>query len=232
MNDDDSDEEADARLSNADDDALMDTGAPERSANGDQSLNHSSRQVKPKSLKQRDLEPPKKKRKTAPNKSDKPSLPVFDLEEPVFTSSKSSRSNFDSGLADPYGEVTSLQFADAADKTARRKTLRFHTSKIESTSLRRQGARNNAMGGDDDLPYMERRKRGEAKLVKEVRGQGGQDLNDVDPDTGGERNVGGDTSDSDDDEEGPDGYYDQVKRQSKEKRQQKKALYEAEHFVR
>jgi U3 small nucleolar RNA-associated protein 3 len=150
---------------------------------------------------------PKKKRKTST------ALPVFDLVEPEFTSSTAAQHRPDSGV-DAYGEATSLQHADAADKSARRKTLRFHTSKIESASARRQGARNNAVGGDDDLPYRDSRKQ-PAKVAQSSRGQGGQDLDESEPQS------------KLPDGEDADGYYELVKRKSKEKKEHKKAEYEA-----
>jgi len=164
--------------------------------------------------------PPKKKRKTAPQVL----LPVFDLVEPIFSSSKSSRSQSDAGIVDPYGEVTSLQHSDAADKSARRKTLRFHTSRIESVSARRQGARNSAFGGDDDIPYRERRKDKEERLAKMAkskgRGQEGEDLDDMEPESKQPKEVDNDAEDA-------DGYYELVKRKAKEKKEQKKAEYAA-----
>lgn len=176
-----------------------------------------------------DDQPPKKKRKTS-----KPSVPVFDLVEPVFTSSKgSSKAHADSGMGDAYGEATSLQHADAADKNARKKSLRFHTSKIESASARRQGARTNAAGGDDDIPYRERQKQKDARLAKEakakVQGQGGADLDDTEPTepTGAEKKRRREEDSGDEGEEGADGYYELVKRKSKEKKEKKKAAYDA-----
>ncbi|RDB18037.1 Uncharacterized protein C3B8.09 [Hypsizygus marmoreus] len=175
-------------------------------------------------------EPPKKKRKTSAEA--KPAAHIFDLVEPEFSSSKSSssRAQLDVEIADAYGEATSLQHADAADKTARRKSLRFHTHKIESASARRQGARTQAAGGDDDIPYRERRKDKEARLAKEdvakVRGQGGADLDDTEP----EQKAGKRTRDDDEDQEeteGPDGYYELIKKTTKQKKEQKKAEYEA-----
>ncbi|KAJ7644052.1 Sas10 C-terminal domain-containing protein [Roridomyces roridus] len=146
---------------------------------------------------------PKKKRKTA-------SLPVFDLVEPEFTSSTTMQRQ--DTTADAFGEATSLQHADAADKTARRKTLRFHTSKIESASARRQGARANAVGGDDDIPYREPRKQ-----QGPTRQERGQDLDETEP-----KPVAPDTEDA-------EGYYELVKRKSKERKEQKKAEYDAAH---
>lgn len=174
-------------------------------------------------------EPPKKKQKTASHS--KPP-PVFDLVEPEFATSKptSSRAQLDAG-SDAYGEATSLQHADAADKSARKKSLRFHTSKIESASARRQGARNQAVGGDDDLPYRERRKEKEARLAKEaaakVRGQGGEDLDDTEPERKAEKRRREEDSDGEQEADGSDGYYELIKKKSKERKEQKKADYEA-----
>lgn len=184
-------------------------------------------------------QPPKKKRKTS-TKASKPEItadasakqPIFDLVEPEFPASlKSSSTHIDPDveMADVYGEASSLQHADAVDKKARKKSLRFHTSKIESASAKRQGARSQAVGGDDDIPYRERRKEKEARLAKEaaakVRGQGGADLDD----TTFEAKVGtqkGDHDGSSDENDG-DGYYELVKKKAKAKREQKKAEYEA-----
>jgi U3 small nucleolar RNA-associated protein 3 len=178
-------------------------------------------------------QPPKKKRKIT-TKSEKPSLPVFDLVEPVFTTAKPSRTRPDPTVTDPYGETTSLQHADVIDKSARRKTLRFHTSKIESASAKRRGARINAVGGDDDLPYRERRKErtNEAKSSS-ARGRGGEDLDDPEFDVGeGNSGIDDDDGESGNEEDGPGGYYELVKRQAKEKKQKKKAEYEAAHSAR
>ncbi|KAJ7758492.1 Sas10 C-terminal domain-containing protein [Mycena maculata] len=150
---------------------------------------------------------PKKKRKTSSSST----LPVFDLVEPVFTTSTAAQHRLDSSV-DAFGEATSLQHGDAADKGARRKSLRFHTSKIESASARRQGARNNAVGGDDDIPYRENRKPVQPPKGRE---QGGQDLDEAEPQP---KML---------DAEDADGYYELVKRKSKEKKAHKKAEYEA-----
>ncbi|KAK7469116.1 something about silencing protein 10 [Stygiomarasmius scandens] len=164
--------------------------------------------------------PPKKKRKTS--NSAKSVVPIFDLEEPEYAPSVKSASRTQSDTMDAFGEATILQHADAADKSARKKSLRFHTSRIESTSARRQGARNNALGGDDDIPYRERKKDREDRLVQEAKSrdknQEGADLDDTEPEP---RNP------EEEDTEGADGYYELVKKKSKEKKEQKKAEYEA-----
>jgi len=171
-----------------------------------------------------DKEPPKKKRKTsaAVKRS-----PVFDLEEPTYAPFKPRVSTLTpiSREDDAFGDAMVLGTADAADKKARRHTLRFHTSKIESASARRQGARL-ALGGDDDLPYRERRKEKEARVQREAqagkRGQGGDDLDDTDPvlpERAGEVDESA--------EENVDGYYSLIRKQKREQKEAKKLAHEA-----
>lgn len=184
-----------------------------------------------KKIEKRTRTPPKKKRKTTTQNHPQPVGPIFDLVEPQFVSSKSS--SFHEPLAndaDAYGEMTALHFADLADKSVRKKSLRFHTSRIDSTSARRQGARNQAVGGDDDLPYRQRKKDKDAQLVKEavkkLDNQGGDDLNDEDPEP---QRVGEKRPRQDEDDADPDGYYELVKKKSKEKKEKKKAEYEEDN---
>ena len=193
-------------------------------------------------------EPPKKKRKGA----DKAVTPVFDLVEPELpSSSKSSKSKtkpkskphpaaagVGEDVVDVYGEAAALDTADAADKSARRKSLRFHVARIEGTAARRAGARAGAMGGDDDIPYRERKREREARLAAEVaraRAQGA-DLHDADPELEREDGAAGkkrrrgeeqDSGDGGSGEEREDGYYDLVRRTAKEGKAKKKAEYEA-----
>lgn len=176
-------------------------------------------------------EPPRKKRKTSATA--KPVTAVFDLVEPDFSNSGASSSRHpSSGLTNPYGEATSLQHTDAADKSARKKSLRFHTAKIETASSRRRGARHQSIGGDDDLPYRERRKGKESSLAKEItskgRGQGGEDLDDAEPEPNPPK-VGkrGDTTV--DELDNPDRYYELAKKTANARKEQKKTEYEAAH---
>lgn len=172
-------------------------------------------------------EPPKKKRKTLT--SAKPA-PVFDLEEPTYVPLKprAHARTAVSAREDVFGDAVVLGAADAADKKARGHTLRFHTSKIESASARRQGARM-ALGGDDDVPYRERRKVKDARAQREaqagMRGQGGDDLDDAQPTRGAlEADVNG--GDEESAEEDADGYYSLVQKRKREKKESKKTAYE------
>ncbi|TFY68810.1 hypothetical protein EVG20_g3402 [Dentipellis fragilis] len=131
---------------------------------------------------------------------------------------------------DAYGEASALGAVDAADKSARKRTLRFHTARIEGASARRQGARE-AMGGDDDVPYRERQKQKEERLRREAAkkglGAGGEDL-DADVEVGKKRaREEEESAGSGSGEEDEDGYYSLVKKQKKERKEAKKADYEA-----
>jgi len=182
----------------------------------------------------------------------------FDLEEPEFgfysaQASSSSSASKPGAPYDAFGEQTSLDLADLADKNARKKSLKFHAQKIESTSRRREAARLNALGGDDDIPRRDakREKRGRERAALEAakrgeRGQGGDDLDDLDPEpststpaeteTGtvagdkGKKRAhneidGGDGGGSG--AEGEDGYYELVKKSKKQAKIDKKVAYEA-----
>ena len=176
-------------------------------------------------------EPPKKKRKTS---TPTQLAPVFDLEEPTYVAPKpraSTRASVSASAGeDVFGDAVVLGAADAADKKARGHTLRFHTSKIENASARRQGARI-ALGGDDDVPYRERRKVKEARAQREAqagqRGQGGDDLDDSQPESSArgallaDRNGGEESA-----EEDADGYYSLVQNRKRERKEGKKTAYE------
>jgi len=164
---------------------------------------------------------PKKKRKVE-------SEPVFDLEEPEWTSSTRSSSRRQIQEDDSYGEASHLDHADAEDKSARKKSLRFHTSKIETASARRSSARSQAIGGDDDIPYKERKKERELRLqqeaIRRLAKQGGEDLNDEMPEKRKreDSDEGGSSGN-----ESPDDYYNLTKKRSEEKKTKKKDEYEA-----
>ncbi|KAF8322625.1 hypothetical protein DL93DRAFT_2162747 [Clavulina sp. PMI_390] len=201
---------------------------------------------------------PSSSKKASPSTSSSTPAPIqFDLQEPEYGSyakslagTSPSSSSSSTGPYNPFGDATSLSAGAIADKAERKRSLKFHTSKIESTARRRDAARQRAMGGDDDIPWRdERRERKdrEQKAVEAARagksslGQGGDDLDDVDPAADGEAasaSRGGNDSkgkkrarDDDDDagdEESPEGYYDLVQKSKKQAKLDKKAAYDAE----
>ena len=63
-------------------------------------------------------------------------------------------------------DPSSLVEADASDKERRRRSLQFHTAKINSTSARRATARATRYGGDDDVPRRDREAARSAALRK------------------------------------------------------------------
>ncbi|KAG1742402.1 Sas10 C-terminal domain-containing protein [Suillus paluster] len=174
----------------------------------------------------------------------KKNKPIFDLVEPDFEAASTSAKKrhlvpIDASSTDAFGEATFLQHADATDKQARKKSLRFHVSRIESASARRQNARVNAVGGDDDIPYRERRKQKEQRMEKErerkagTLGMGGDDLDDMDTEItdaisrSKKRRRDVDVEgDDDSDMAEAHGYYELVKRQAAEKKSKKKTDYE------
>ena len=180
------------------------------------------------------LEQPLKKKKKIAKEQTVPSV-VFDVEEPSLSTPGPSSSSSTSGkkvssssLTDVsgFGEATSLDDADAADKGGRRKALRFHTAKIESASNRRKAARL-AVGGDDDLPYRDRKKDSEKQKRKNL-GAGGDDLDDSEPPSESLRKrLRIEESDGSGSEDEEDGYYSLVKKQKSAKKADKKAAYDA-----
>jgi len=215
-------------------------------------LDHAKEKKKTKKRKEREEG---KKNKEEKNKAKKKQTEgVFDLVEPEFIPSSSrpkpstpaipTTASLPLALA-AYGEPTALEAIDAEDKSARKRSLRFHTSKIESASARRAQARHMARGGDDDIPYRERDKERDARLKREAEarlerggvrggGGGGGDLEDVEMGSAGEDEPGKgkkkrrrEEMEEGDEDAGESGYYELVKRQKKEKKDQKKAEYEA-----
>lgn len=172
-------------------------------------------------------QPLKKKVKKAAEQEERvPKRPVFDLQEPDYMEEDEKDAKVVVASEDPFGEATALDEVDAADKKARKKTLRFHTARIENVSNRRQNARL-ATGGDDDIPYRERRKEQEQKAKRVQGGAQGEDLDDMDPDPGPSPKKRQRAEESEDDDSGEDDYYDLVKRQKQVRKEEKKVAYEA-----
>ncbi|KAL7788316.1 Sas10 C-terminal domain-containing protein [Trichoderma ceciliae] len=151
---------------------------------------------------------------------------LYDL--PINTKSKARsqdktlRSQDDDGS--DFGEEEALDARAAADKAARKKSLKFYTSQIVQKANRRAGAGRDA-GGDMDIPHRERLRDRQARLLAEAEKRGKRDSK-----LGA--NLGDDSDEEDsktanavrDDE---DEYYDMVAHASKAKKDDKTARYAA-----
>ena len=95
---------------------------------------------------------------------------------------------------------------------------------------RRRGARA-ALGGDDDVPYRERRQAREARAAREAAarglGTGGADLDGEEPQPRKRDEDGDGDGDGSAEDEAADGYYDLVQRKKKERKEEKQAAYDA-----
>ncbi|KAK7737779.1 something about silencing protein 10 [Cytospora paraplurivora] len=123
-----------------------------------------------------------------------------------------------------FGEEETLDARQAADKAAKKKSLRFYTSQIVQKASRRADAGRDA-GGDADIPYRERLKDRTARLNAEAERRGKKDSKHG-------TELGGDESSADEavakevrDEE--DGYYDMIAHRTKAKKDDKTARQEA-----
>ncbi|KAH7041285.1 Sas10 C-terminal domain-containing protein [Microdochium trichocladiopsis] len=128
-----------------------------------------------------------------------------------------------------FGEEEVLDARAAAEKAARKKSLRFYTSQIVQKANRRAGAGRDA-GGDMDLPYRERLKDRQLRLNAEAEKRGLK--------LGKGAELGSGASDDEDDEaeqkkaaaairEDEDEYYDMVAARTSRKKEDKAARKEA-----
>lgn len=123
-----------------------------------------------------------------------------------------------------FGEEEALDARTAADKAAKKKSLRFYTSQIVQKASRRADAGRDA-GGDADIPYRERLKDRTARLNAEAENRGKKDSKHG-------TELGGDDSSGDEavakqvrGEE--DDYYDMIAHRTKSKKEDKAARKEA-----
>ncbi|KAK2605964.1 something about silencing protein 10 [Conoideocrella luteorostrata] len=123
-----------------------------------------------------------------------------------------------------FGEEHTLDARTAADKAARKKSLKFYTSQIAQKANKRAEAGRDA-GGDMDIPHRERLRDRQARLLAAAAKRGKKDSQHG-------ADLGGD-SDGDDDgaanaiRDDEDEYYDMVAQKSNKKRDDKAARYAA-----
>lgn len=123
-----------------------------------------------------------------------------------------------------FGEEETLDARAAADKAARKKSLKFYTSQIVQKANRRAGAGRDA-GGDMDIPHRERLRDRQARLLAEAEKRGKRDSKhgaNLGEDSDEEDSKAANTMRDDEDE-----YYDMVAHGSKAKKDDKTARYAA-----
>lgn len=123
-----------------------------------------------------------------------------------------------------FGEDDALDARAAADKAARKKSLKFYTSQIVQKASRRAGAGRDA-GGDMEIPYRERLRDRQARLVAEAEKRGKKDSKhgaDLGGDSDAEDSKTADTVRGDEDD-----YYDMVAHAARNRRDEKAARYAA-----
>lgn len=151
---------------------------------------------------------------------------LYDL--PINTKSKAKKkiqaNNDQDDDSSDFGEEETLDARAAADKAARKKSLKFYTSQIVQKANRRAGAGRDA-GGDMDIPHRERLRDRQARLLAEAEKRGKRDSK-----------LGANLGDDSDEEDsktanavrdGEDDYYDMVANASKAKKDDKTARYAA-----
>ncbi|OAQ68095.1 Sas10/Utp3 family protein [Pochonia chlamydosporia 170] len=123
-----------------------------------------------------------------------------------------------------FGEEDTMDARTAADKAARKKSLKFYTSQITQKANKRAGAGRDA-GGDMDIPHRERLRDRQARLIAAAEKRGKQDSKhgaDLGDDSDDDDNAAANALRNDENE-----YYDMVAHKSKNKRDEKAARYAA-----
>lgn len=118
----------------------------------------------------------KRKAKQTERKSKEVEESLADLLDLVNKSKKAKKAKSEAVSDDnsDFGEEETMDSRAAAEKAARKKSLRFYTSQIVQKANKRAGAGRDA-GGDADIPYRERLRDRQARLnaAAEKRGQNG-----------------------------------------------------------
>lgn len=124
-----------------------------------------------------------------------------------------------------FGEEETIDARTAADKAAKKKSLRFYTSQIVQKASRRADAGRDA-GGDVDIPYRERLRDRQARLNAEAerRGQKNSKLGTAlgEDDSSGDEAVAKQVRDEEDE------YYDMIAHKTRAKKEDKVARKEAQ----
>ncbi|ODQ66510.1 hypothetical protein NADFUDRAFT_82305 [Nadsonia fulvescens var. elongata DSM 6958] len=166
------------------------------------------------------------KRKTADSDDEYADMPAksinngdddFNIDLPTVT--RPAKKTKISSKKSDFGESSSIDDIDAEEKSARKKSLRFYTSKIDQQALKNK----NKYTGDVDLPYKERRFERQQRLAEEARKRGlteGADLDDNDYNSEEEKTAGSIKKSFD------KSYYDTIQNGAKEKKANRMASHD------
>ncbi|ETS84015.1 hypothetical protein PFICI_05891 [Pestalotiopsis fici W106-1] len=167
----------------------------------------------------------KRKAKQAQRKAQEIEDSLADLSTLVSKAKKSKKTKTEAIPDDnsDFGEEETMDSKAAAEKAARKKSLRFYTSQIVQKANKRAGAGRDA-GGDMDIPYRERLRDRQARLNAAAEKRGQKDSKH-----------GADLGDDSDDEnqkaaairDDEDEYYDMIAARSNKKKSEKTARAEA-----
>lgn len=167
----------------------------------------------------------KRKAKQAERKAKEVEESLAELSALVSTSKKPKKAKAEAVVDDnsDFGEEETMDSRAAAEKAARKKSLRFYTSQIVQKANKRAGAGRDA-GGDTDIPYRERLRDRQARLNAAAEKRGLKNSKE-----GAEL---GDDSDNEDrkaaairDDE--DEYYDMIAARTNQKKSEKVARADA-----
>jgi U3 small nucleolar RNA-associated protein 3 len=192
-----------------------------------QQLEESANGVKPKKKKSKEDKALADKRAKKLAKAKAAEDAVADLYDLPLARRKTSKFKALAAQADDesdFGEEAALDDRTAADKAARKKTLKFYTSQIALKANKRADASRDA-GGDMDIPYRERLKDKQNRLLAQAEKRGqknskrGADLGD---DSDEEDAAAASALRNDESE-----YYDMVANSSRQKKDDKAARFEA-----
>lgn len=130
-----------------------------------------------------------------------------------------------------FGDEDALTAKEAEEKAKQKRSLRFYTSQIAQKSNKRTAAGRDA-GGDADIPYRERLKDRQARLMAEAEKRGKQKASGAE-ELGGDsdeedRRVASELRKGDDFGSDDDDYYDMVAARTNKRKADKKALAEAQ----
>lgn len=123
-------------------------------------------------------------------------------------------------LAGDYSESTAPDAVDAEDKSRRKKSLRFYTSKIDHAA--QKNSRKDKFTGDDDVPYKERLFERQQKLIEEARKRG----LGLDKDAFGDDLDGAEAPDREESAQDGDDYYESVLAGKHESKAARRAAHE------